>query len=103
MKDKLTTPLYWDCECEEDYIHPKTESKCPVCGHFAEEQPDSRKVEVLAMLSDQLAERLIDEDLSRTCEFCSKSKWGIEHHDKGCVYDLAYTIKAVQYEGDKNE
>jgi len=41
------TEKYWDCECEENYIHPKTQPKCNICGAVADEQPDSRVDEVL--------------------------------------------------------
>ena len=40
------TDDYWDCECDENYIHSKTELSCPKCGALAEEQPDSRVDEV---------------------------------------------------------
>ncbi len=36
-----TTEEYWDCECEYNYIHPKTQKSCPICGAMADEQPDS--------------------------------------------------------------
>jgi hypothetical protein len=42
-----TTPEYWDCECEQGYIRPKTESKCAACGTLQEDQPDSIIREVL--------------------------------------------------------
>jgi len=43
-----TTPDYWDCECEESYIHKKSDSlKCAKCGATQDEQPDSRVEEVL--------------------------------------------------------
>jgi hypothetical protein len=42
-----TTLEYWDCECEQGYIHPKTESKCVVCEALQEHQPDSIIREVL--------------------------------------------------------
>lgn len=42
-----TTEKYWDCECKENYIHPKTQQKCNICGAIADEQPDSWVVEVL--------------------------------------------------------
>ena len=48
-----TTRLFWDCECEEDYIHPNyvlpfaLSPTCIKCGAFADEQPDSRVTEVL--------------------------------------------------------
>ena len=39
-------PNYWDCECEYDYIHPKSENFCPDCGTCSDDQPDSREIEV---------------------------------------------------------
>lgn len=41
-----TDQHYWDCECEEEYIHPKTEKECPICGAEKDEQPDSRVEEL---------------------------------------------------------
>lgn len=43
-----TTENYWDCECEKDFIHPKSQKECSICGAITEEQPDSRVNEVLA-------------------------------------------------------
>jgi hypothetical protein len=45
-----TTPLFWDCECIEDYIHPKHETVCGRCHAQQEDSPDSR-VSELAQLS----------------------------------------------------
>ena len=42
-----TTPEYWDCECEQGYLHPKTESECAACKALQEHQPDSIIREVL--------------------------------------------------------
>lgn len=41
-----TTPDYWDCECEKDYIHEKQVLICHVCGTMPDEQPDSQVNEV---------------------------------------------------------
>lgn len=38
---------YWDCECEHDYIHPKTEYVCSKCKAIQEEAPDSLNSEVI--------------------------------------------------------
>ena len=46
----LTTPDYWDCECEENYIHPKAYTGCILCRMTHDECPDSRIIEVQAML-----------------------------------------------------
>lgn len=43
----LLTPDYWDCECEQDYIHIATVSHCTVCGVRSEDGPDSHVSEVL--------------------------------------------------------
>jgi hypothetical protein len=47
-----TTPLFWDCECEEDFIHPASESGCPRCGSQRERAPDARVDEVLRHAAD---------------------------------------------------
>ena len=47
-----TNPMYWDCECETEYIRKKTGKKdghCAKCGADETEQPDSMSVEVVAM------------------------------------------------------
>jgi hypothetical protein len=49
QKDNIkTTEEYWDCECEfpRGYIWPKDIEKCPHCGVYRYEQPDSRVNEV---------------------------------------------------------
>ena len=42
----ITTPLYWDCECKEHYIHSKEETECTRCKCVYDEQPDSHENEV---------------------------------------------------------
>ena len=51
----LTTEYFWDCECEKNYIHSKSEYKCGECGYLHHEMPDSRTVEVIKMLSGDLS------------------------------------------------
>jgi len=42
------TDKYWDCECDGDkFIHPVSQSFCPVCGALEKDQPDSRVEELL--------------------------------------------------------
>lgn len=48
-----TTELFWDCECEVKYIHPKSEVKCAKCGAMAADQPDSRSDEVIRHLNHE--------------------------------------------------
>jgi len=45
---RFTTPDFWDCECKDDYIHPKTMSSCPECLADSDNSPDSRVEEVQA-------------------------------------------------------
>ena len=51
---KITTEYFWDCECENHYIHPKTEEKCSICNFEHHEMPDSRTIEVIKMLKGEL-------------------------------------------------
>ena len=43
----FTTSLFWDCECEQCYIHDLTEGDCPVCGVQRQDAPDARAIEVV--------------------------------------------------------
>jgi len=45
-QDDVTTENYWDCECEQDYIHAKNEQLCSRCYAIPDDQPDSRIDEV---------------------------------------------------------
>ena len=45
-----TTEHFWDCECETNYIHPKSVPVCPRCGAVSDECSDSRINEVFAAL-----------------------------------------------------
>jgi hypothetical protein len=47
-KGILTTDKYWDCECLENFIHPKSQKTCFKCCTREDEQPDSRISEVLS-------------------------------------------------------
>lgn len=42
-----TTALFWECECEEVYIHPLYLDECCACGIRREDAPDARLLEVL--------------------------------------------------------
>ena len=48
MYEIMTHPEFWDCECEEDYIHPKERDggQCRRCGAYEADQPDSLIKEV---------------------------------------------------------
>ena len=43
-----TTPYFWDCECEDKFIHPKSVDMCLACGAASGNQPDSRVSEVVS-------------------------------------------------------
>ena len=45
-----TTNKYWDCECDNDYIHPKSQHRCEKCGANSEESPDAHALEVMREL-----------------------------------------------------
>ena len=61
-----TTSLFWDCECEERYIHPFHLRECPACGVWREDAPDARLMEVIRLahefdLDRQLVETAAEE------------------------------------------
>jgi len=50
---QATTSMYWDCNCDNDYIHPKaTLLYCADCKAWEDEQPDSLIWEVAQWLLD---------------------------------------------------
>ena len=46
-----TTPLFWDCECPQKFIHPKSVDRCKKCLKTKEESPDSRLDEVCVSMN----------------------------------------------------
>lgn len=53
QNELILTPDFWDCECENNFIHRKAESFCKICQRFAEEQPESRANEVKKFLESE--------------------------------------------------
>lgn len=63
LKDEnrfLTTQYFWDCECEDWYIHPMEVKACSRCGAQQEDRPNSRTNEVLSLLA-RIMEKLNNE------------------------------------------
>lgn len=52
----VLTSLFWDCECEHNFIHPKAQTFCAACGAEKDEQPDSHANEVLLFCSELLTD-----------------------------------------------
>jgi len=42
-----TVDEFWDCDCDEDSIRPKSEPHCQKCNCTADDSPDSRLHDVL--------------------------------------------------------
>lgn len=47
MIDIELTDEYWDCNCEQNYIHLRSRKSCPICKAESKCQPDSRVPEVI--------------------------------------------------------
>jgi hypothetical protein len=62
----FTTPLFWDCECERDYIHPCTEPLCPFCKVERNDAPNARVDEVFKHSTD--LDRTLVDALATLCE-----------------------------------
>ena len=62
--DLILTSLFWDCECDQNFMRPASEASCSRCRARRDEQPDSRLDEVLGTDDPPLIERvacLLDE------------------------------------------
>ena len=46
----VTNDNFWDCDCENNYIHTKSTRLCPHCNAESDEQPDSHQSEVEALV-----------------------------------------------------
>ena len=46
-KDVVLTDEYWDCECDDNYIHPVSQLRCDICGADQEDAPSSHYNEVI--------------------------------------------------------
>ena len=46
LGDIVLTDEYWDCECELDFIHHRSQLFCPICQCEQDDQPNSRLNEV---------------------------------------------------------
>lgn len=57
-KTFATSQLFWDCECDEHYIHPASEAECYACMARRDESPDSR-VDEIQRYSDELPLELV--------------------------------------------
>lgn len=42
----ITTSMFWDCDCWENFIRPADMPMCEECGAFKSECPDSRINEI---------------------------------------------------------
>ena len=56
--DIFTTPLFWACNCEDDYIHPVSQPFCYRCQAQREASLDAHVREVLKF-SDLLPDSLV--------------------------------------------
>jgi hypothetical protein len=45
---------FWDCECENDFIHPVNQLICHICGSNQEDSPSSRDNEVKCLIGTSL-------------------------------------------------
>lgn len=51
-EDIITTPLFWACECDADYLRLKSVPECPRCHALADESPDADVAVVLKYADD---------------------------------------------------
>ena len=105
-----TTPEYWDCECDKNFIHPKSQKSCSKCGAEADSQPDSHASEVKAAGLPIKGQRETLKGQSSEAEYCdecgadypetSDSLAGPWHKPSCSLYKKAEEEK-TEAEGDK--
>jgi len=54
----VTTDVFWDCDCDDDYIHDRGQTECEKCGANRDFAPDSIIDEVILMLLKEKMEKL---------------------------------------------
>jgi len=69
-----TTPAFWDCECEKDFIRPRTQNGCSLCGAQRYEQPDSRFSEVEGKYDVQIVVHTYPGSSETLCELIVLNK-----------------------------
>ncbi|MBC8509476.1 MAG: hypothetical protein ISR58_08415 [Anaerolineales bacterium] len=55
----FTTVLFWECQCEEDFLHPVYHRECPPCGITRNQAPDAG-MGVVVRMGTQVDERLTE-------------------------------------------
>ena len=66
MTDMSLTDQYWDCLCDENYIHSaKSDSECPSCGAHWDTSPNSRVEEVLNNIPGVSLESLSEREAAK--------------------------------------
>jgi len=45
-----TTTDFWECQCQENFIHPIFKRRCPKCKAWAEESPNARVEDILRLM-----------------------------------------------------
>jgi len=48
----VLTPMFWDCNCKDDYIKHQSQIWCGECNAHRDEEPESRLREVIRMITD---------------------------------------------------
>ena len=62
---EVTHDDYWDCECDENYIHAKKKGNfCPDCNTHEGEMPDSRVIEIYKFYDPQCDRAIYKEGLA---------------------------------------
>ena len=101
----LTTVLFWDCNCMENYINHKQIEHCEYCGALAMDSPDSHLGEVLTQV-DLTGQDLVDLgqeliEIGRSMGGRIKSK-PAKHAPGIAVAEYRYSSKRGKHDGALN-
>ena len=91
-----TTPLFWDCECEDGHIRPHTFLNCSHCGAKQDSQPDARVNEVLDWLDDD--GRAVPEPSDDVhIEVASEDPFDIEETEADVMHENMSRIEGMDF------
>lgn len=64
--DITTIDDFWDCECEQNFIHSVKHKTCSICNRDQVDQPNSRLNEVVKWALDHGKSKVLIENLEIT-------------------------------------
>ncbi len=92
-----TTSLFWNCSCNEFYVHPFTQPDCPACRDRREEAPEARVNEVLRNAYEWRLDKELVHQLEEIFPYCDLEM----EPDEGLLVEQHENASRMQDDGGK--